>query len=214
MTTQIDDAPVDDQVKDDDDLGAQDDADKDKKDPPKADDKKDPFAALRGRDLSADEAAELLAKLTAANGEAASYRHKIKDFEKAAESDGERTVRESKEAGYTEAVEKFEPLLVKAAALPALSEAGATTGFDSLIRLFEKDKIVVNDDGSVDGVEAEVKRLKKEFPGMFPGGEPAKPTRKTAYGSRADGGDKSKGGVAPKSAAQRHADRVLGRSAD
>jgi hypothetical protein len=187
MATQIDDAQIDDTEVDedevDDDLGAQDDADKDKPKGKPAD-KADPFAALRGKDLTAADA-------------------------------GEKSAREAKESGFSEAVEKFEPLLVKASAIPALQEAGATSGFDSLVRLFDKDKIVVNDDGSVDGVDAEVKRLKKEFPGMFPGGEVKRPVRKTAYGSRADGGDKSKGGAAaPKSAAQRHADRILGKSDD
>lgn len=206
--------PQVDEVEEDQDEGTEIDGDEEAPPKAKATDKKDPYAALRGKDLTAAEAEDLLNRLTSANGEAASYRHKIKEFEQASESATDRSVRESKEAGYAEAVEKFEPMLVNAAAVPALIGAGAPSGHAALVKLFDKDKIVVNDDGTVDGVESEVKRLKKEFPGMFPGGEPVKPTRKTAYGSRADGGDKSKGGVAPKSAAQRHADRVLGRGQD
>lgn len=172
----------------------------------KTEDKPDPHAELRGKDLSADEVTKLLDKLTAANGEAASYRHKLREAELAAEGESEKKIREAKESGAAEAAQKYTPIIIKGAAVSELTAAGATSGHDSLIRLLDTSKIEVAEDGSVKGVKAEVERIKKEFPALFAG--ETRQTRRTA-GSALDAGGAPAGG-AKKTSAQIHAERVLG----
>lgn len=177
----------------------------DKKTEDKGDDKPDPFADLRGKDLSADEVAKLLEKLTAANGEAASYRHKLREAELASETETAKKIREAKESGEAEAMAKYQPIFIKTAAVSELTAAGAASGHDSLIKLLDKDKLEVQADGTVKGIKAEVERVKKEFPALFPG---ETPSRKPRPGVRIDGGDKTTS--TKKSSAQIHAERVLG----
>ncbi len=177
---------------------------------PKADEKPDPYAALRGKELSAADAEALIEKLAAANGEAASYRHKVRELEQASEGEIEKKVRESKETGAAEAATKYEPIIIRLSAAQALTEAGATKGHDSLIRLFDPAKIKVAEDGTVTGLDKEIARVKGEFPALFEAA-PETSTRRTAPGSRLDGGKKTEG-AEKKTAAQIHAERALGRN--
>jgi|GEM_PF-6301407 len=170
-------------------------------------DPKDPYASLRGRDLTSDEASALIEKLQSANGEAASYRHKIKDLELAQETAQDKAVREATELASKDVDKKWEPIIKGNAIVLALTAAKAASP-QSLVRLVDLDKLTVNEDGTVDGIDEEVVRIKTDFAALFADDEDSALKRRSPA-ARADGGNKA-GRTATKSSAQRHAERILG----
>lgn len=95
---------------------------------------------------------------------------------------------------------KYRPLIINNAATAALVAAGADKP-DRLLALINRDKVTINPDGTVVGLEAEVAALKKEWPELF---------RKPAP-TPAQVGAPNPGGAAPKkSTAERLAERMMG----
>lgn len=155
---------------------------------------------------SRDEWARTQAALKKANEDAKRNRFKAKELEqqaRAGETEHEKALREAREDGE----KRFRTPLVKAAARVALSEAGVAGPTDRVLRLVDMDALSVDDDGDIVGLDAEVARVKDEYPEFFQG--PAKPKPK----ARPTAADRKPAEEKPKSSAEQHAMRVLGRTA-
>lgn len=145
------------------------------------------------------------AALKKANEEGKRHRLRNKELEEAArtgESEHERALREAREQGET----RFRTPLVKAAAKAALAEAGISGPAERVLRLLDLDVLSVDDDGDVVGLDGEIDRVKGEYPEFFQVAKPKPKARPTAA-------DRKPVEEKPKSAAERHAQRVLGRTA-
>jgi chromosome segregation ATPase len=126
-------------------------------------------------------------------------RRELREARKAAEKD-----RDDDDA-ETKAAERWKPRVVNSAARAALIEAGGTN-LNALLKLKDDDELDVRDDGTVVGLDAEVERLKEEYPELFA-------TRRRT-GGRLETGDRSGGGSPKKklSATERQARGLLGKS--
>ncbi|MEU7240317.1 hypothetical protein [Streptomyces sparsogenes] len=155
---------------------------------------------------SRDEWARTQAALKKANEDAKRNRFKAKELEqqaRAGETEHEKALREAREEGE----KRFRTPLVKAAARVALAEAGVNGGTDRVLRLVDMDALSVDEDGDVVGLDAEVDRIRGEYPEFFQA--PAKPKPK----ARPTAADRKPAEEKPKSSAEQHAMRVLGRTA-
>lgn len=145
------------------------------------------------------------AALKKANEEGKRHRLRAKELEektRATETDHEKALREAREQGEA----RYRAPLVKAAARAALSEAGLNGSTDRVLRLLDLEALSVDDDGDVIGIDGEVDRLRSEFPEFFQVVKP-KPKARPTVADRKPVEEK------PKSAAERHAMKVLGRTA-
>jgi hypothetical protein len=86
----------------------------------------------------------------------------------------------------------------------ALAEAGFTSP-DRLMKLIDWDAVSVDDEGELLGIEAEVDRVKGEYPELLPQDKP-KPKARPTGAPRPPAVEK------PKSTAEIHAARILGRA--
>ena len=86
----------------------------------------------------------------------------------------------------------------------ALAEAGFATP-DRLRKLVDWDAVSVDDEGDLLGVEAEVDRIKGDYPELLPQDKPKPKARPT-------GAPKPAAVEKPKSTAEIHAARILGRA--
>lgn len=123
------------------------------------------------------------AKLSAANAESAGRRTKIAELTKQNETDADKAKREADEA----ATARYKPTAVKASARSALLEADAKTDrVGALAGLVDVSKLDIDDNGAVTGLDAEVKRVKAEYPEFFKSEEDTKvkPGKLTAGGKQ------------------------------
>jgi hypothetical protein len=168
----------------------------DKKPEPKDDDPFTPPSEVEWRKTQA--------ALKKANEEGKRHRLRAKELEektRANETEHEKALREAREQGEA----RYRAPLVKAAARAALAEAGVTGSAERVMRLVDLEALSVDDDGDVVGVDEEVTRLKEEYPEFFQTVKPKPKARPTAA-------DRQPAEEKPKSTAERHAMKVLGRA--
>lgn len=143
---------------------------------------------------------EALAK---SNGDAKRNRERARELEEQAranETDHEKALREAREEGE----KRFREPMKKSGVRAALAEAGFSTP-DRLLKLIDWDAITVDDDGALIGAESEVDRVKSEYPELLPQDKPKPKVRPT-------GAPKPAATEKPKSTAEIHAARLLGRA--
>lgn len=184
------------------------------------DDAADDTAAAKkpaGQTYTEDDVAKLKASLTAARKESrdakAALRKGLADAkttQKAGSDDD--TVAAAKEEATAAAVAKFKPVAVRAAAKAAFLEANFQNPTDArvsrLVRNLDMDAIEIDEDGVISGLDEQVEALVEEFEEMFTvpaaKAEPVKPKP-----PRGDTADKRTNPPAPKTTAERIAQRVL-----
>lgn len=74
-----------------------------------------------------------------------------------------------KAEGRTEAEGIWKPRYVNQAAKAAFAQAGLKGTADKLLRLIDMDDIEIDDDGQIDGLDEQVRDIKREYPAMFAG---------------------------------------------
>lgn len=112
------------------------------------------------------------AELSRVNAESAKRRVKLREIEQQHETDAEKARREAEEA----AAARYKPTAVKASARAALLEADARTDrVGALTGLLDVSKLDIDESGGVTGLEAEVKRIKDEYPEFFKAEDDGKP---------------------------------------
>lgn len=163
------------------------------------------------------------AALKKANDDAKRHRLRNKELEDKArgdETEHEKALREAREEGE----KRYRAPLVKTAARSALVEAGALAFLQDekdpesqsarekgesrltrLLKLVDTEGLDVDEDGSVSGLEAAVAELTRDYPELF-----ASPVRKPKV--RPTGAPRQAVVEKPKSTAELHAARLLGRS--
>lgn len=154
---------------------------------------------------SKSEWARTQAALKKANDDAKRHRLRNKELEektRADETDHEKALREAREEGES----RFRAPLVKAAARVALSDAGVSGPADRVLRLLDMDGLSVDEDGDVVGLESEIDRVRTEYPEFF------QPAAKSRQKVRPTAADRKPAEEKPKSSAEQHAMRVLGRA--
>ena len=184
----------------------------------KADDKPDDYAPP-----SKDEWARTQAALKKANEDAKRHRLRNKELEEKArgdETEHEKALREAREEGE----KRYRTPLVRTAVRGALVEAGALAFLEEekdpkseeaqkkassrmarLMKLVDFDSLDVDEDGSVSGLEAAVAELTRDLPDLF-----ATPVRKPKI--KMTGAPRQPAPEKPKSTAELHAARLLGRA--
>lgn len=143
------------------------------------------------------------AALKKANEDGKKHRLRNKELEDAAragETEHEKALREAREEGE----KKYREPMKKSGVRAALAEAGFTAP-ERLMKLIDWDAISVDDDGDLVGAEAEVDRVKAEYPELLPQDKPKPKPRPT-------GAPKPAAVDRPKSTAEIHAAKILGRA--
>lgn len=143
------------------------------------------------------------AALKKANDDAKRHRLRNRELEEKArgdETEHERALRKAREEGE----KRFREPMKKAGVRAALAEAGFSAP-DRLMKLIDWDAVTVDDDGDLIGVEAEVDRVKSEYPELLPQDKPKPKARPT-------GAPKPPAVEKPKSTAELHAARILGKA--
>lgn len=138
--------------------------------------------------------------------------NELRDKYKEQETETEKAVREAEE----KAEARYKPIAVRKAVRAALVEAGATASTDGdkakteariarLMKLIDVADLSIDDDGEVLGVDEQIDGLRADYPELF---EPA--AKKTK--PRPTGAPKPAAVEKPKSTAELHAARLLGRA--
>lgn len=122
------------------------------------------------------EHAKTVERLKAASGESAQRKRALAELKKQHETDAEKALREAEEA----AQQRLKPALIPISAKAALLEADALPHrAGALSKLIDSDVIEVSGTDVV-GLDAEVTRLKSEYPEFFRAAEPPKPAEQPA----------------------------------
>jgi len=172
---------------------------------------------------SRTEWARTQAALKKANEDAKRHRLRNKELEDKArgdETEHEKALREAREEGE----KRYRQPLVRTAARSALVEAGALaflqdekepesdaarekgeSRLSRLLKLVDMDGLDVSDDGSVSGLDAAIDDLRRDYPELF-----SAPARKPKV--RPTGAPRPAAQEKPKSTAEQHAARLLGRA--
>lgn len=172
---------------------------------------------------SKDEWARTQAALKKANDDAKRHRLRNKELEDKArgdETEHEKALREAREEGER----RYRAPLVQTAARSALVEAGALAFLQDerdpdsasarekgesrlkrLLKLVDTDGLDVDEDGTVSGLEAAVDDLRRDYPELF-----ATPARRPK--ARPTGAPRPAAVEKPKSTAEIHAAKVLGKA--
>lgn len=172
---------------------------------------------------SKSEWARTQAALKKANDDAKRHRLRNKELEektRADETDHEKALREAREEGE----KRYRQPLVRTAARSALVEAGALAFLQEekepesaearqkgesrltrLLKLVDTESLDVDEDGSVSGLEAAIDDLRRDYPELF-----SAPARKPK--ARPTGAPRHAAPEKPKSTAEQHAARLLGRA--
>jgi len=172
---------------------------------------------------SKDEWARTQAALKKANDDAKRHRLRNKELEDKArgdETEHEKALREAREEGE----KRYRAPLVRTAARSALVEAGALAFLQDekepdsaaarekgesrltrLLKLVDMDGLDIDEDGAVSGLEAAVDDLRRDYPELF-----AAPARRPK--ARPTGAPRPAAVEKPKSTAEIHANRILGRA--
>lgn len=143
------------------------------------------------------------AALKKANDDGKRHRLRNKELEDAAregETEHEKALREAREEGE----KRFREPMKKSGVRAALAEAGFTSP-ERIMKLIDWDAITVDDDGELVGAEAEVDRVKADYPELLPQEKPKPKARPT-------GAPRPAAAEKPKSTAEMHAARILGRA--
>jgi hypothetical protein len=138
--------------------------------------------------------------------------NELRDKYKDQETETEKAVRAAEE----KAEARYKPIAVRKAVRSALVEAGATAATDGdkekteariarLMKLIDVGDLSIDDDGEVLGVDEQIDGLRADYPELF---EPAAKKAKV----RPTGAPKSAAPEKPKSTAERHAAKILGRA--
>jgi len=163
------------------------------------------------------------AALKKANDDAKRHRLRNKELEdqgRANETEHEKALREAREEGE----KRYRAPLVKTATRSALVEAGALAFLQDekdpesqaarekgesrltrLLKLVDTEALDIDEDGSVSGLESAVDDLRRDYPELF-----AAPARKPKV--RPTGAPRQPAAEKPKSTAEIHANRLLGRT--
>lgn len=163
----------------------------------KTEDKPDDF-----KPPSKDEWARTQAALKKANDDAKRHRLRNKELEdkvRGDETEHEKALREAREEGE----KRFREPMKRAGVRAALAEAGFSAP-DRLMKLIDWDAVSVDDEGELLGIEAEVDRVKADYPELLPQEKPRPKPRPT-------GAPRPAAVEKPKSTAEQHAARLLGR---
>lgn len=173
---------------------------------PEPDDKPKPKPPAKKEDEykapSQSEWARTQAALKKANDDAKRHRLRNKELEDKArgdETEHEKALREAREEGE----KRFREPMKKSGVRAALAEAGFASP-DRLMKLVDWDAISVDDDGDLIGAEAEVDRVKGEYPELLPQAAPKLKARPT-------GAPKTAAVDKPQNSWDIHAARLLGR---
>lgn len=103
-------------------------------------------------------------KLSAVNAESAGRRAELRELKLKSETDAERIKREALE----EATSVYKPTAIRAAAKSSLLEADAKTDrVAALSGLLDFSKLDIDPKGEITGLDAEVKRVRAEYPEFF-----------------------------------------------
>ncbi|WP_443744620.1 phage scaffolding protein [Streptomyces spinosisporus] len=143
------------------------------------------------------------AALKKSNEDGKRHRLRNKELEDAAranETDHEKALREAREEGE----KKFREPMKRSGVRAALAEAGFASP-DRLLKLVDWDAISVDDEGDLIGVEAEVDRVKADYPELLPQDKPKPKPRPT-------GAPKQAAPDKPKNSWEVHATRILGKA--
>lgn len=138
--------------------------------------------------------------------------NELRDKYKEQETETEKAVREAEE----KAEARYKPIAVRKAVRAALVEAGATAATEGdkaktearitrLMKLIDVGDLSIDDDGEVLGVDEQIDGLRADYPELF---EPAAKKAK----ARPTGAPKPAAVEKPKSTAEIHAARILGRA--
>lgn len=138
--------------------------------------------------------------------------NELRDKYKEQETETEKAVREAEE----KAEARYKPIAVRKAVRAALVEAGATAATEGdkakteariarLMKLIDVGDLSIDDDGEVLGVDEQIDGLRADYPELF---EPAVKKAK----ARPTGAPKPAAVEKPKSTAEIHANRILGRA--
>ena len=138
--------------------------------------------------------------------------NELRDKHREQETDSEKAVREAAE----KAEARYKPIVVKKAARAALIQAGATAAVEGdkektearlarLLKLIDVSDLSVEDDGEVLGLDEQVEGLRAEWPELFE-------SREKKAKARPTGAPRPAAAEKPKSTAEQHAARILGRA--
>lgn len=138
--------------------------------------------------------------------------NELRDKYKEQETETEKAVREAEE----KAEARYKPIAVRKAVRAALVEAGATAATEGdrekteariarLMKLIDVGDLSIDDDGEVLGVDEQIDGLRADYPELF---EPAAKKAK----ARPTGAPRPAAVEKPKSTAERHAARLLGKA--
>jgi hypothetical protein len=147
--------------------------------------------------------ARIQAALKKANEDAKRHRLRNRELEekdRENETEHEKALREAREEGE----KRYREPMKRSGVRAALAEAGFGSP-DRLMKLIDWDAVSVDDDGDLVGAEAEVDRLKSEYPEFLPQDKPKTKARPT-------GAPRPAVEVKPKTTAEIHAARLLGKS--
>lgn len=114
-----------------------------------------------------DEWKAIQTKLTKSNKDAQHHRTEAQRLKQQGESDAEKQVREAVEQAETQAEGRWKSLYVKQAAKAALAQAGLIGKPDRLLKLIDMDDVTVDEDGSLVGLDAQVRELRQEYRDLF-----------------------------------------------
>lgn len=138
--------------------------------------------------------------------------NELRDKHREQETDTEKAVREAAE----KAEARYKPIVVKKAARAALIQAGATAAVEGdkeksearlsrLLKLIDVSDLSIEEDGEVLGLDEQVESLRADYPELFDA-----PARKPK--ARPTGAPRPPAPEKPKSTAEQHAARILGRA--
>lgn len=138
--------------------------------------------------------------------------NELRDKHREQETETEKAVREAEERAEA----RYKPIAVRKAVRAALVEAGATAATDGdktkteariarLMKLIDVSDLSIDDDGEVLGVDEQIDGLRADYPELFEAS-----VRKAK--ARPTGAPKAPAVEKPKSTAEMHAARILGRA--
>jgi hypothetical protein len=107
------------------------------------------------------------AKYKKANASDAARRKRIEELEKKGESETDAKVREAVEQATKSERDGADRIAIGKGLKAALAEAGYTGSQDVARRLIDTDALEVDDDGEVNGLDEQIRALKKELPEKF-----------------------------------------------
>jgi hypothetical protein len=106
-------------------------------------------------------------KTKRANAQAAAHRREADELKRKSETDDEAKVRETREAVTAEVEKLWRPRYVNQAARTALTEAGVIGPVDKVLKLIDVEQVEIDDDGTIEGLDVQVRDIKRDYPALF-----------------------------------------------